>query len=336
MKIKVKSPANIAFIKYWGQRDSHFILPYNDSFSMNLSHCITEITIERLNDDHKKEVFLEDYLTKKVIPIQQERLEKIIDYYYLIKKFVDKKDDFGFRIFSKNNFPIKSGIASSASFYSALALGFSYLFMEKNLPEKNLSILARLSGSGSACRSIPDGFVWWKKGKNSKTSYAYSIAPPKYWDLVDLVLIVSEKEKIVGSQEGHQKALTSPFFKLRLTDLKRRIKEIKDAFLKKDFEKFGQLIEEEALSLHFVAMTQIPPLYYWSGKTIEIIKEIVYLRKKNRFGFFTIDAGENIHLICQKKDEKFFFQYFSQKKEIKKMIINYPTIGARLWEVKEN
>lgn len=71
--------------------------------------------------------------------------------------------------------------------------------------------MARLSGSGSASRSIPDGFVIWNKGSIddeqgiSASSYAESIEPPNYWDIVDIVVLVSSKEKLVSSQEGHKK-----------------------------------------------------------------------------------------------------------------------------------
>ena len=49
-----------------------------------------------------------------------------------------------------------------------------------NFKESELSILARL-GSGSACRSIPDGFVEWV-GEGAKSLY-----PPSYWPIVDIV-----------------------------------------------------------------------------------------------------------------------------------------------------
>src|SRR5688572_25540769 len=69
------------------------------------------------------------------------------------------------------------------------------------LDERALSILARL-GSGSACRSIPAGFVEWHAGEDSETSYAETIAPPEHWDLRDLIAIVQTAHKDVGSTTG--------------------------------------------------------------------------------------------------------------------------------------
>ncbi|MFN4212589.1 MAG: diphosphomevalonate decarboxylase [Microgenomates group bacterium] len=327
-KIKVKSPANIAFIKYWGQRDKKLTLPYNDSFSMNLSHCYTLIDLIIEEEASIQELYIKNYQDKDFTKSTDESFLKVKNFLQTTEKFLNKKITFGFKIYSQNTFPKKAGIASSASFFSGLALAFS-LALNKKLSKKQLSILARLSGSGSACRSVPDGFCWWRSGDDSLSSYAFSIAPPSFWDLNDLVLILSPQEKKVSSAHGHQNAETSPFFKFRLIDVDRRLKLIKKAFFKKDFTLFGQLIEEETLSMHFVMMTQKPPLYYWSGKTIEVLKKIIDLRKNGLEVYYTIDAGENIHLICQKKDRKKIYDYFIRQREVREIIINEPAIGVR-------
>ena len=327
-KVKIKSPANIAFIKYWGQRDKKLTLPYNDSFSMNLSSCYTVLEIEKLENPKIQKLYIKDYEKSDFEIKTDDSFKKVISFYYRAKQFLKVKKDYGFIIHSYNSFPKKAGIASSASFFSALALGFSWLF-EKKLDQKSLSILARLSGSGSACRSVPDGFSWWNKGKKSSDSYALSIAPPSYWNLVDLVLILNKEEKKVSSSEGHQKVETSNLFKYRLLSLEKRLKEIKNAFFKKDFTHFGYLLEEETISMHSVMMTQKPPLFYWSGKTAEVIKKIIELRQKGVEGYFTIDAGENIHLICQKKDNEKFLNFFKTQKEVLQVITNYPAIGTK-------
>lgn len=326
-EVRVKSPANIAFIKYWGQKDTNLTLPFHDSFSMNLSNCYTVINLVVEKNSSINELYIKNYQEKEFRKEEGEAFEKVKRFVKVIEAFFNKKINFGFRIYSQNSFPKKAGIASSASFFSGLALAFS-LAAGQLLSEKKLSILARLSGSGSACRSVPDGFSWWRKGKDSLTSYAFSIASPSFWQLSDLVLILSSQEKKVSSSEGHKKASSSPFFNFRLKDVERRIKLIKNAFLRKDFSLFGSLIEEECLSMHLVMMTQKPPLYYWSGKTIEIIKKIVQLRKEGVEGYYTIDAGENIHLICQKKDEKKLYDYFIHQPEVKEIIINHPTEGT--------
>ncbi len=67
-------------------------------------------------------------------------------------------------------FPTRAGIASSASAFAALAVASSRA-IGLELSERELSRLAR-RGSGSACRSIPGGFVEWITGNCDDDSYA--------------------------------------------------------------------------------------------------------------------------------------------------------------------
>lgn len=198
-KATAVSPANIAFVKYWGSRDFGLNLPYNDSISMNLSNCLTGTTVEFSSDYQKDQVFIDN---KKVAGKKEERVIQILD---LIRKKATLT--LNAKIYSKNNFPQGAGIASSSSAFSALALAGTAA-AGLSLSKKELSILAR-RGSGSACRSIISGFAQWKTGKENEDSYAVQIAPENFWALRDLVLVVSDKEKKTGSLEGHRLALTS-------------------------------------------------------------------------------------------------------------------------------
>ncbi len=327
--IRAVAPANIAFIKYWGQRDPALIIPHNDSFSMNLSGCYTAVECEIYDNPEKQELWIKNYREQKFVRAKEAELKKISQFYEKLKKRLGTGQEFGFKIKSANSFPKKAGIASSASFFSALALVFASGFGVE-LSEKELSILARLSGSGSACRSVPDGFVRWYKGVDSESSYAHSIAPPEYWDICDIVLLATTAEKKTGSGEGHLGAPTSPLYPSRLAELPTRILRILEAFEDKDFTLFGTIIEEDTVSMHSVMMTQNPPLFYWSGKTVEIIKKIIALRNRGVEAYFTIDAGENVHAICESKNEKKVAAYFRKQPEVTDLILNRPAVGARL------
>lgn len=329
MKITVVSPANIAFIKYWGQRESNLVLPCNDSFSMNLSACTTTLEMERVEDPIIQEMQIKLFEKEHYEPATEAQLGKVTAFYKTAKIFLHETKDFGFRIKSSNSFPMKAGIASSASFFSALALAFSKAF-NRDLPEKELSILARLSGSGSACRSVPDGFVWWHKGENSPDSFAESIAASDYWDIADLVLVVSTEEKKTGSQEGHGGAQTSEFFNDRMDYLELTLPQIKDAFQKKDFTKFGTIVEEESYNFVNILNTQKPPLNYWTDGTLQCIKEIHNLRKKGTECYFTVDAGANLHLICQKKDMGKLESHLQAIPTVQYVISNLPTQGTHI------
>ena len=221
-KATAVSPANIAFIKYWGKRDSKLNIPFNDSISMNLSDCLTTTTVEFRDGLTSDEVFIDGL---RIEGAGWDRVRFVLDEVRRMAKI-----DLFATVTSKNNFPSDAGIASSASGFSALALAASRAAGIK-ASQKGLSILARL-GSGSACRSIPDGFTLWKRGRSDGSSYAIQIAKPAFWDLRDIVVVVSKEKKKAGSTEGHAAAISSPYFKARLTRLPVRIKKLCQHFIK--------------------------------------------------------------------------------------------------------
>lgn len=334
-KITVHSPANIAFMKYWGQKDAAHILPYTDSFSMNLSECYTITTVQlesgQPQSTPQRQFYLKKYDEKDFEQQEGPVADKVSTYVDKICHHLKTSLPQSYTIYSTNSFPIGTGIASSASFFSSLAMAVSRA-LGATLSTRELSILARLSGSGSACRSLPDGFVWWHKGKSTTKSCAESIGSEKFWDLADIVLIFNDQHKRTGSQEGHKKAESSPFFTARVASTTANLPLIKKAFLDKDFAQFGQLIEADALSMHAVMMTQTPPLFYWSPATIRTIHWMTQLRETGQLeSYFTIDAGENIHMILKATDVPAAIALLQKDTIISQpsqLIVNYPAKGA--------
>lgn len=317
MKATAVAPANIAFIKYWGKKDENLRLPENGSISMNLSNLHTTTAVE-----------FSQYFTADSVEINKNKGEerRVINFINKIRKLA--KISYKVKVISQNNFPTASGLASSASGFAALTLAATAA-AGLHLSEKELSILARV-GSGSACRSIPDGFVEWIEGNSNETSYAISLYTADYWDIVDIVVIVSEDEKDVSSTHGHEIATTSPFFQTRIAKIKEKIKKLKNFIKEKNFQKFGELIEAEALELHTIMLTSTPSLIYWHPATIKIMKEVKKLRQKDLPVYFTIDAGPHLHLICQKENTDKIAIKLKQFREINKIIVNYAAVGARL------
>jgi len=69
----------------------------------------------------------------------------------------------------------------------------------------------------------------------------------------------------------------------------------------RSLEALGPLIEEDAILMHSVMMTSHPPLYYWMPATLEIIHAVQRWRADGLPVYFTIDAGPNVHLICESR-----------------------------------
>jgi diphosphomevalonate decarboxylase len=74
------------------------------------------------------------------------------------------------RVVSRNDFPAGTGMASSASAYAALTLA-ACAASGLALSERDLSRIAR-AGSGSAARSIPQGFVDLETGDRDERAFA--------------------------------------------------------------------------------------------------------------------------------------------------------------------
>lgn len=329
MKKTAIAPANIAFIKYWGKANEALRLPLNSSISMNLSGCTTITTVEFSPERQVDDI---TFLQSEDSPLTTKRRPRYVCQSRISQHLDRLRQRAGTTLYAKvmtsNTFPSAAGIASSASGFAALTVAAAAA-LGLTLSEKELTTLARL-GSGSACRSIPDGFVMWTKGNSSASSYAYSLYPPEYWELRDILVITKASQKKIPSAEGMEKIRTSPFWNRRLRDMPDKIKTVKKAFAVKNFRMLGETIEEETINMHTIMMTQKPPLYYWNGVTMEIIRAARIWRGEGLPVYFTIDAGPNVHLICEAKDEEVVVGKAREIVGIESIIINTPARGARL------
>ncbi|MGD8744200.1 MAG: diphosphomevalonate decarboxylase [Candidatus Woesebacteria bacterium] len=320
MRASAKAPANIAFIKYWGKKDAGLRIPMNNSVSMNLSNVYSTT-----------QVVFNKSLTKDIIYIDG-RLVKAREKERVVKHLDRIRKRAGINNYSKvesnNNFPRGTGMASSASGFAALTLAATKAAGLK-LSEKELSILARLA-SGSACRSIPDGFVEWVTAEKSENSFAKSIYPPSYWQICDIVAVVGLEIKKVSSTKGHTLVESSPFYKPRIEGMLSKVRKLKDALRKKDFTAFGEIVEAEAVNMHAVMMTSKPALYYWLPITLEIMRSVTVWRNKGLESYFTLDAGPNVHVICKKDDREKIRSKLLKYEQVKQVIINTPAKGALL------
>ena len=319
MKATAIGPSNIAFIKYWGKKDEVLRLPENGSLSMNLSNLFTTTTVEFSKS------YTEDYIEINSISESNEgsRAVKHLDRIRSLAKITEKA-----KVITNNNFPTGTGLSSSASGFAALTVAAAKA-AGLELSEKELSILAR-QGSGSACRSIPDGFVEWLDGNTSDTSFALSIFPPDYFEIVDVVTVVSTDKKFLATSEGQQSARTSPFFEKRLDLIKNKIDRVKKAIEDKNFSEFGELIETEALEFHSILFTSNPPLFYLTPETVRLMKFVQKIRSEGLECYFTINTGQDIHLIVQEKDLNALKDRLKKVAEIKNIIVNSPANGTRV------
>ncbi len=282
------SNPNIAFIKYWGNRNNALRLPVNGSISMNLDGLFTRTSVSFQPSLAFDELIIN---THDVMGKGLERVSAILDIVRENAGLTWKAE-----VVSENNFPTGAGIASSAAAFAALAMAAAQA-AGLNWSEAAISRLARL-GSGSAARSVPTGFVEWKMGTSDNDCYAVSIAPPEHWSLADCVTVVNAGHKTTGSTEGHALASTSPLQASRVADAPRRLDICRSAIFNRDFDALAAVIEHDSDIMHAVMMTSQPALFYWKPATLSVMETVREWRKGGMPVAYTIDAGPNVHVIC--------------------------------------
>jgi diphosphomevalonate decarboxylase len=320
------APSNIAFVKYWGVADPALTLPFNESISMNLDRCSTTTSVcfdGRLDAD---EVAIAWYQ-------QRERAATGRQYERVVAQLDRVRELAGIelraRVRSANNFPADAGIASSASGFAALTVA-AVAAAGLKLDERELSILTRRSGSGSACRSIPDGFVHWRNDGSDAGSYAVSVAGHAAWALADVVAVVDAEAKRVTSADNHRRAASSPYFAVRLGEVPERIEQTLRAIEQRDLPRLGAICEADAVSMHAVAMTSVPPTFYWNAGTLAVVHALHRWREQGLEAYFTMDAGANVHVICGAADAAQVERLLRGLPEVQWTIANGPARGAYL------
>ena len=279
---------NIAFIKYWGNRDPVLRLPANGSLSMNLAGLWTRTRVTFRPD------LSQDRLVINGQPAAGASLTRVSTVLDRVRALSGRTE--AALVESVNNFPIGAGIASSAAAFAALAVAAAAA-AGLNLDERALSRLARL-GSGSACRSVPGGFVEWLPGTSDEDSYAYSLAPAEHWNLADCIAVVSTAHKRVGSSQGHALADTSPLQAVRVRTAPQRLSLCRQAIRQRDFVALAEVAELDAHLMHAVMQTSRPPLLYWEPGTVAVMQAVRSWRATGLPVAYTIDAGPNVHILC--------------------------------------
>ncbi len=301
-----KSPSNIALVKYWGKYGNQ--LPKNASVSFTLENAFTQTSIafsQKLNAS--EDISMSFLFEGETNPSFEKKIQVFLN--SIVHEFPFLKD-YHLEIESKNSFPHSTGIASSASSMSALALCLCQ--MERDITGqligedaflKKASVIARL-GSGSACRSVfPYLGLWGSLPQVSKSSNEYAIPvhqeiDPIFKTFRDSILIVSATEKSVSSRAGHALMEENPYAEARYQQANLHVMEVLDAMKTGDLEKWGNIVEKEALTLHALMMASEPPYILMHPNTLVVINKIRAFRQENNIPvYFTLDAGPNVHLL---------------------------------------
>lgn len=119
-----------------------------------------------------------------------------------------------------------------------------------------------------------------------------------------VVAVVSDKEKKVSSRDGMRLTVeTSPFFEKWVSAAETDLEEMKQAILDEDFIKVGEITERNGMKMHATTLGAEPPFTYFQPKSLEIMDAVRELRENGIPAYFTMDAGPNVKVICERENE---------------------------------
>lgn len=332
-RVQWTSPSNIALIKYWGKRGLQ--LPMNASLSVTLRHSVSCVTLDfrQVGNGNGGVDFTFEGRDHPVFK------KRVVSYLDSIRQWFPFLDRLWLTIDSGNTFPHSAGIASSASFMSALALCICQLedYWLKEPGDdffRKASFMARL-GSGSASRSVYSPMAAWGKHpaiKDSSDQYAVPVRekiPQTFQNLQDTIAIVDAGTKKVSSSKGHQLMNNHPYAQNRLEQAQSNFQKIMDAIRNNQWDTFASITENEALSLHAMMLSSVPGFSLLKQQTLEIIERVKTFRKEhNAMITFTLDAGPNVHLLYPKEEKETIWPFI--QKQIKPLTENNKIIADQM------
>ncbi|MGB0891431.1 MAG: diphosphomevalonate/mevalonate 3,5-bisphosphate decarboxylase family protein [Flavobacteriaceae bacterium] len=311
LTVNWQTPSNIALVKYWGKSDPQ--IPKNASISFTLNNCHTNTKIEFSKKEKSNKAEFDLFFEGKK---KDDFKPKIAKFFERIQEYCPYILEYKMIISSENSFPHSSGIASSASGMSAIAM--CLLSLEKELnpslsieeTNKKASFLARL-GSGSASRSIEGPLVVWGKHPEIKGSsdlfgvkFPYKVHSV-FENYCDTILLVDKGEKQVSSTVGHNLMHNHPYAENRFKQANDNLEKLSTILQKGEMKEFINLVESEALTLHAMMLTSNPYFILMKPNTLEVINKIWQYREENQSSIcFTLDAGANVHVLYPSSEKK--------------------------------
>ena len=311
-----QSPSNLAIVKYWGKKEVQ--KPLNPSISFSLKNAVTTTQVTATPSDKAGFTFSLDGCKKEKFNA------KVANLLQLASATLPFIDTHHLTIESSNTFPHSSGIASSASSMSALALCLAELQQKtdngasESLDIQMVSNLARM-GSGSAARSLYGGWTVWGETAaiaESNDNYAVEIKDihPNFKQIANAILIIEPKSKKVSSSQGHALMNNHPYGAARIEQANNNTTQLLEVLKAGDWNQFLAIAENEALSLHALMMSSNPGYTLLHPNSLKVIEEVRKARLELQLPVgFSMDAGPNVHLLYPKYEEKIILPWIEEK-----------------------
>lgn len=297
------APANIALCKYWGKRDAVLNLPVTDSLSVSLgafgTHC-------RIALSDKDDQYFLNGCEQAEDGAFASRLRAFLDH------FRGSGAGYRYRVDTTNTVATGAGFASSASGFAALVLALDALH-GWGCDKSTLSRLARI-GSGSACRSLWQGFVRWRAGIAADGSDCQAAPLGRKWSSLRIGLLsVCTDAKPVSSREAMNRTVaTSALYRSWPQQVENDMTGLVAAIEDQDFDMLGKVAEQNALAMHATMIAAKPPVLYWKPRSVEKMEQVWMARAEGVPVYFTMDAGPNLKLLFEEQNQAKIVQRFPE------------------------
>lgn len=291
---QARACANVALVKYWGKRDPHLNLPATGSISLTLRELQATAVVTRRSGPPREARFLQN--GELVSGPPGARMATYLD---LLAALFGCAGPLDADVYA--SFPVAAGLASSAAIHAAVAAAAAAVAGAR-LNREQLSAIAR-RGSGSAARSVFGGFVEWRRGErdDGEDSIALPLLGESEWDVAMAVAIVDEGRKAVSSRDAMEHvARTSPLYAGWLAAQPPDLAAARAAIAARDLEQLGTIAEANCLRMHATALAARPGVLYWTPTTVALMHEVRTLRRAGTPAYFTIDAGPQVKVLCER------------------------------------
>jgi diphosphomevalonate decarboxylase len=302
------APTNIALCKYWGKRDTELNLPVTSSLSIALPDkgAMTTLTFTSNSFDTVT-------LNGNELAQDSEFVKRLVKYLDLFRFDLA----WNLHVDIKMNIPPAAGLASSACGFASVACALNDLF-QWQLTQRDLSILARL-GSGSAARSLWNGFVLWNEGMLEDGMD--SVGEPLTCDWPSLrvgILPISDAPKPISSRDAMLRTVnSSSLYNCWPRKVSQDMAIFKQALKTKNFALLAGTAESNALSMHATMLSSWPPICYFLPETLMAMQRVWALRHEGCEVYFTQDAGPNLKLLFLEPQTSVLTEAFPDMEVIK-------------------
>jgi diphosphomevalonate decarboxylase len=247
----------------------------------------TRTTVEVLDKLEKNEIVING---RQVLGRNRERVERVLEELKRRAGF-----DGNFKVISENSLKRGKGLGFSASGFAALGLAASRT-LGLEIDKISLSEIVRV-GAGSATRSLAGRFAIWYADKDGR-SYAEQLREAK----MEFSMVIIPIHLNIRTDEVHAEVATSPLFEARLRSVGKLLKRMREAIQKGDLITIAKLAEEDTLNLHAITMTSRSHLLLWKPGTLQVIQEIIRMRKQGIQAWYSIDTGPSVFINTLKED----------------------------------